>query len=217
MFPIPPLLHFPCSLCISPPQQMMAATNSARSLSSSSKALNLMANWNFGSIMSLKGLRRLFRNSRVMKPPPWATSSPSLFMQEASRAKSASYTPYFSRVTWSLRSRVAKPGTALANSVTSVTVATEAYWQNRKSRASTSLSRTVDTSPDATLPSSWVSSFCSACWRVSMSWMTKGFHKGWREKQSENRCAFRPCNSKCAEQLVQLMLTVFFISNWHPV
>ncbi len=39
MFPIPPLFHFPCSLCISPPQQMMAATNSARSLSSSSRAL----------------------------------------------------------------------------------------------------------------------------------------------------------------------------------
>ncbi len=26
MFPIPPLFHFPSSLCISPPQQMMAAT-----------------------------------------------------------------------------------------------------------------------------------------------------------------------------------------------
>lgn len=73
-----------------PPQQIMAATKRARSLSSSSRELKRVANWNLGSIMSLNGRRRLLRNSRVMKPPPRATRRPSLFMQEARRVKRAS-------------------------------------------------------------------------------------------------------------------------------
>lgn len=81
----------------------MAATKRARSLSSSSRELKRVANWNLGSIMSLKGRRRLLRNSRVTNPPPRATSTPSLFMQEARRVNRASYTPYFSRVTYFYR------------------------------------------------------------------------------------------------------------------
>lgn len=78
---------------------MMAATNRARSLSSSSRALNLTANSNLGSMISLKGFLKLLKNSLVTKPLPLATSSPSLFMREGSMAKIASCTPYFSRVT----------------------------------------------------------------------------------------------------------------------
>lgn len=92
-------------LYILPPQQMMAATKRARSLSSSSRELKRVANWNLGSIMSLKGRRRLLRNSRVTNPPPRATSTPSLFMQEARSVKRASQTPYFSRVTCCQRVR----------------------------------------------------------------------------------------------------------------
>lgn len=73
-----------------PPQQMMAATKRAKSLSSSSRELKRVANWNLGSIMSLNGRRRLLRNSRVIKPAPRATRTPSLFMQEARRVKRAS-------------------------------------------------------------------------------------------------------------------------------
>lgn len=78
---------------------MMAATNRARSLSSSSRALNLTANSNLGSMISLKGFLKLLRNSLVTKPLPLATSSPSLFIKEGSMAKIASCTPYFSKVT----------------------------------------------------------------------------------------------------------------------
>ncbi len=84
---------------LSPPHRIMAATKSARSLSSSSRALNFTANSNFGSMISLKGLRRLRRNSLVTKPRPFATSSPSLFMSDGSMAKIASWTPYFNSVT----------------------------------------------------------------------------------------------------------------------
>lgn len=84
------IFKYKCPNNIIPPQQMMAATNRAKSLSSSSRELKRVANWNLGSIMSLKGRRRLFRNSRVMKPPPRATRRPSLFMQEARRVKRAS-------------------------------------------------------------------------------------------------------------------------------
>lgn len=153
----------------------MAATNKARSLSSSSRALNFTANWNLGSIMSLKGRRKLLRNSRVMKPRPCATSSPSLFMQEASRAKIASCTPYFSKVTWSFRWSSGKPGTALANSVSSVTVSTDVRWLQWKSRPSASRCRRLAAS---TLPpNSWISNVFSASCRVCKSWMTKGFQK----------------------------------------
>lgn len=79
----------------------MAATNRARSLSSSSRALNLTANSNLGSMISLKGFLKLLKNSLVTKPLPLATSSPSLFMREGSMAKIASCTPYFSKVTCS--------------------------------------------------------------------------------------------------------------------
>ncbi|TNN37963.1 hypothetical protein EYF80_051872 [Liparis tanakae] len=147
----------------------MAATNRARSLSSSSIALNPNANWNFGSIMSLNGRRRLLRNSRVMKPEPYATRRPSLFMLEASMAKRASCTPYFNRVTWSLRSRHENPGTDLANSVSSVTVSTDVHWQQWKIR--TSASRSFSVPPEPTILGT---SVCSASFRVSMSWMTKG-------------------------------------------
>lgn len=163
--------NFPASL---PPQQMIAATNRARSLSSSSSALNFMANWNFGSIISLNGRRRLLRNSRVMKPEPYATRSPSLFIQEASRANRASYTPYFKRVTWSLRSRLENPGTDFANSVSSVTVSTEVHWQQWKIRTSASLSFSTPA-----VPTILATSVCSASWRVSMSWITKGCEQ-WR-------------------------------------
>lgn len=93
-------LHtWPESCSGSPPQRIMAATNKARSLSSSSRALNLTANSNFGSMISLKGFRKLRRNSRVTKPLPLATNSPSLFMRDGSMAKIASCTPYFNKVT----------------------------------------------------------------------------------------------------------------------
>lgn len=46
-----------------------------------------------------------------------------------------------SSLTWSLRSRSWKPGTALANSVSSVTVSTEVLWQQWKSLASASFCR----------------------------------------------------------------------------
>lgn len=95
-------LHtWPESCSGSPPQRIMAATNKARSLSSSSRALNLTANSNFGSMISLKGFRKLRRNSRVTKPLPLATNSPSLFMRDGSMAKIASCTPYFNKVTCS--------------------------------------------------------------------------------------------------------------------
>ena len=87
------------NLSVSPPQRMMAATNRARSLSSSSRALNLTANSNLGSMISLKGFLKLRRNSLVTKPLPLATNRPSLFMREGNMAKIASCTPYFSKVT----------------------------------------------------------------------------------------------------------------------
>ncbi len=186
---------------------MMAATNSARSLSSSSRELNFIANWNLGSIISLNGRRKLFRNSLVMKPLPYATSRPSLFMYDANMAKSASWTPYFNNVTcrrkqaafnkdvhaclkvftsmkrayrtwrsflaltWSFKSRFEKPGTDLANSVSSVTVSTEVHWQQWNIRTSASL---FSRAPEE--PTILATRVCSANCSVSMSWMTKGYN-----------------------------------------
>lgn len=186
---------------------MMAATNSARSLSSSSRELNFIANWNLGSIISLNGRRKLFRNSLVMKPLPYATSRPSLFMHDANMAKSASWTPYFNNVTcwrtdciqclynvhiwrsgwqiifmklkqftgcgaltWSFKSRFEKPGTDLANSVSSVTVSTEVHWQQWNIRTSASL---FSSPPEE--PTILATKVCSANCSVSMSWITKGY------------------------------------------
>lgn len=79
--------------------------------------------------------------------------------------------------TWSLRSRLWKPGTALANSVSSVTVSTEVLWQQWKSRASASFCRSK---PQPSAGSTWRSlaisaaSVFSARWNVSMLWMING-------------------------------------------
>lgn len=187
-----------------PPQQMIAATNRARSLSSSPRPLNFIANWNFGSIMSLNGRRRLLRNSRVMKPEPYATRSPSLFMQEANMAKRASYTPYFKRVTWSLRSKPEKPGTDLANSVSSVTVSTDVYWQQWKMRTSASLSFSVPA--ELTI---FATRVCSASWSVSMSWMTKGCGK-WRRNLKKFEW------SKCLKMVISCFLRLAWMENVKP-
>ena len=90
--------------------------------------------------------------------------------------------------TWSFRSRLWKPGTALANSVSSVTVSTDVLWQQWKSLASASLcwsspQPTAGTSSPAWRPLSgsglspftmWAANVFSASWNVSISWMMKG-------------------------------------------
>lgn len=132
---------FASYLCVLPPLRIMTARKSAMSLSSSSSMLNLTENSNLGSIISLKGLRRLLRNSRVMKIWPYEISVPSLFMRGAIIMMRTSMTAYFSSVTWSLRSRFTKPGMLLANSVTSLTASAERDWQLWKNRSSTSRCR----------------------------------------------------------------------------
>lgn len=97
-------------------------------------------------------------------------------MLEASMAKRASCTPYFKSVTWSLRSKLENPGTDFANSVSSVTVSTDVHWQQWKIRTSTSLSFS-----DPAEPTIFATRVCSASWRVSMSWMTKGCRECERE------------------------------------
>lgn len=89
--------------------------------------------------------------------------------------------------TWSFRSSFWKPGTAFANSVSSVTVSTDVLWQQRNSRASASLCWSsmhttwqfsgLARSPFAT----WTAKVLSASWNVSMSWIMKGCWEGRKE------------------------------------
>lgn len=90
--------------------------------------------------------------------------------------------------TWSLRSRLWNPGTALANSVSSVTVSTEVLWQQWKSLASASLCRSSPHPRAGTISPMWrlfsdppwcshatcAASVFSASWNVSMLWMING-------------------------------------------